>query len=198
MEVLLIWKTKAIVRKFVWDKMTNQGIARFPFPIYGRIPNFIGSDKAAGKIKLLPNYLNSLCIFTGPDFALKALRDLILKDDKVLAYATPHMKEFKMIKGRFNTTIKNLAKFGEKLAKNVDFAVVGSVAVDLNGNRIGKGSGYGDREIKYLKKKFEGKNFLAGTLVHSSQVFEDFSHLKESHDEKINFILTEKELIKIE
>ncbi|NVM04072.1 MAG: 5-formyltetrahydrofolate cyclo-ligase [Candidatus Helarchaeota archaeon] len=178
--------------------MTNQKIARFPFPIYGRIPNFIGSDRAAEKIRLLPDYLNSLCIFTGPDFALKALRDLVLNDGKILAYATPHMKEFKMLKGRYNTTIKSLSKFGEKLTKKVDFVIVGSVAVDLNGNRIGKGSGYGDQEIKFLQKRFKGKNFLAGTLVHSSQIFEDFSNLIEPHDEKIKFILTEKELIEIE
>lgn len=110
------------------------------------------------------------------------------------------MKEFKMLKGNYNTntTIRNLSRFGERLAMDVDFAVVGSVAVDLKGNRIGKGSGYGDREIKFIQKKFKSKYFLAGTLVHSSQVFENFNHLKEPHDEKIKFILTEKELIKLE
>lgn len=176
----------------------NQNIARFPLPIYGRIPNFEGSNIASQKIRLLEEYKDALCVFTGPDFALKALRDLILKDGKILAYSTPHMKEFKMLKGRFNTTIKNLIKFGNPLKEKVDIAIVGSVAVDLKGNRIGKGSGYGDQEIKFLQEKFRGPNFIAGTIVHSSQVFEDFANLSESHDIKISFILTEKELIKIE
>ena len=146
----------------------------------------------------MPNYKNSSCIFTGPDFALKSLRDLILKDGKVLAYATPHMKEFKMLKGNYNTTIKSLDRFGVKLSKKVDFALVGSVAVDLKGNRIGKGTGYGDRELKFLQKEFKSRNFLAGTLVHSSQIFKDFSKLCEPHDIRVDFILNEKKLIKID
>ncbi|MHA1300355.1 MAG: 5-formyltetrahydrofolate cyclo-ligase [Candidatus Helarchaeota archaeon] len=193
-----MWKSKNVLRKFVWDKLTLEKIARFPLPVYGRIPNFNGSDYAAKKIRSLHVYEKAQCIFTGPDFALKSLRDLILRDGKILAYATPHMKEFKMLEGKHNTTIKNLRKLGANLNRKVDIAVVGSVAVDLKGNRIGKGSGYGDRELKFLKNKFGGKQFITGTLVHSSQVFKDLSNLCEPHDVKINFILTEKELIKIE
>ncbi len=35
-----------------------------------------------------------------------------------------------------------------------ELIVIGSVAVDLKGNRIGKGGGFGDREIKFFKERF--------------------------------------------
>lgn len=193
------FKDKSEVRKYIWDLMLKKKITIFPLPPHGRIPNFTQAKKACFFIKKLPEYKGSRCIFCGPDSVLRPLRDLVLSDGKILAYATPHMREMKMIRPdneKINTSIKGLIEKGEKLTEKVQIAVVGSVAVDEFGNRLGKGSGYGDKEIQYLKEKnFVEKNFKTGTLVHTVQIFPDISELVEPHDIPVDFILTQKDLI---
>lgn len=196
------WQNKQQLRNYIWDMLLRNKIAIFPLPPHGRIPNFKDAKSAAERIRELPEYQNASCIFTGPDAVLRPLRDLILKDGKKLAYATPHMHAFKIIyppplgeRMHIDTTIKGLISQGIELKENVDIAIIGSVAVDLKGNRIGKGAGYGDKEIFYLKNN--NPNLLVGTLVHSSQVMDDFSYLMEPNDIPVDFILTEKGVKKI-
>jgi len=194
-----IFKDKNQVRYHIWDLMVKRKIAIFPLPPYGRIPNFKDARIAATRIKKLPQYRNSRCVFAGPDSVLKSLRDQILRDKKILAYATPHMKEIKMLKPdseKQDTSIKGLVSKGEGLTERVNIAVVGSVAVDFKGNRLGKGSGYGDQEIEYLRSNnLVSDDFKIGTLVHSVQLIRDLLKFKEPHDIPVDFILTEKELL---
>ncbi|MHA1607811.1 MAG: 5-formyltetrahydrofolate cyclo-ligase [Candidatus Freyarchaeota archaeon] len=190
-------ESKEAVRKYVWDMMIDKGIAVFPLPPHGRIPNFKGSTAAAYNIRKLEEYHSAECVFTGPDAALKPLRRLVLMDGKNLAYATPHMKEFRLLEAGSDpnkVSIKHLLILGKPLKRRVDIAVVGSVAVDHKGNRIGKGSGYGDKEVTYLKRL--NPRMLVGTLVHTCQVFKDLSHLAEPHDVPVDFILTERGIIR--
>ncbi|MFB0561355.1 MAG: 5-formyltetrahydrofolate cyclo-ligase [Candidatus Lokiarchaeia archaeon] len=190
-----MWDSKREVREHVWNLMVKEGLAAFPFPPHGRIPNFLGAADASRQIKKLDEYSKAECVFSPPDGVLIPFRRMVLRDGKILAYSTPHMKSFKMMKPgtRTKVTIKDLIRGGEPLTIKVDIAVVGSVAVDKKGNRIGKGSGYGDRELAYLRER--NPKILTGTLVHSRQVFEDFSHLAQEQDISVDFILTEKELI---
>jgi 5-formyltetrahydrofolate cyclo-ligase len=190
-----MWNSKKEIRDYVWNMMVEKRIASFPYPPHGRIPNFVGAEAASRQIKKLDEYNKAECIFSPPDGVLIPLRRMILMDGKILAYSTPHMTSFKMMRPgtTVKVSIKDLIRSGEPLTRSVDIAVVGSVAVDKKGNRIGKGSGYGDKELAYLKER--NPEILSGTLVHSSQVFEDFSNLAQEHDIPVDFILTEKELI---
>jgi 5-formyltetrahydrofolate cyclo-ligase len=38
---------KSAARQWVWDRLHAEGVARFPFPPHGRIPNFAGAEVAA-------------------------------------------------------------------------------------------------------------------------------------------------------
>ena len=194
-----IFKDKDQIRYHIWDLMQKKKIAIFPLPPHRRIPNFKDARIAATKIKRLPQYQSSNCIFTAPDSVLRPLRDQILREKKILAYATPHMKEMKMIKSqdnRLDTSIRGLIQKGERLKEKVDIAVVGSVAVDFKGNRLGKGSGYADQEIQFLRSHdLTSADFKIGTLVHSIQLIPDLSMFMEPHDIPVDFILTEKELL---
>jgi len=38
---------KSAARQWVWDRLSAEGVARFPFPPHGRIPNFAGAEVAA-------------------------------------------------------------------------------------------------------------------------------------------------------
>ncbi|KXA89925.1 hypothetical protein AKJ62_02060 [candidate division MSBL1 archaeon SCGC-AAA259D14] len=42
---------KSEIRHKIWTIMEKKGVARFPRPIKGRIPNFEGAEKAAENLK---------------------------------------------------------------------------------------------------------------------------------------------------
>jgi len=70
------------------------------------------------------------------------------------------------------------------------------VAVDRFGNRLGKGGGYGDMEIKHLLyEKSISHDTPIVTTVHELQIIESVPI--EVHDQKINMIVTPKEITRI-
>jgi 5-formyltetrahydrofolate cyclo-ligase len=94
-------------------------------------------------------------------------------------------------------TIRNMARLGRPLRTRVELVLQGSVAVDRHGNRLGKGKGYGDKEIAWLKAHgLLAPNAPIVTIVHSSQVLEDLSSLMGEGDVPVDYILTEKEPIR--
>ena len=207
----LKWKTKQEVREWIWEKMTAEGIAQFPLPCYGRIPNFIGVEKATQLIQDLPEFKKARFIFSAPDFVLHNIRELVLQNRKQLLVATPHMLEFLILNSnniptRMITkavTIKSMYKFGNKVHLNqisrpLDIFCQGSVALDRTGNRLGKGKGYGDREYHLLKQEgIIDKQTLLITLIHDVQLIDDFSYLMESNDVKMQIALTPSEIIRL-
>ncbi len=75
-----------------------------------------------------------------------------------------------------------------------DLIVEGSVAVDLQGHRLGKGGGYGDLEIKTLKNKFGCIPVI--TTVHDMQIVEAVPF--EENDEKVSIIVTPTKIIRLQ
>lgn len=193
--------TKARVREWVWGEMETRDLARFPRPCRGRIPNFEGSKKTAGILSTVGAYRRAEAVFVGPDLALKACRDRVLEDGKILGFATPGMREFKEFRPelpRRDTSIRGLKRYGDPLRTAVSVVILGSVAVDLKGNRIGKGAGYGDREVAWLRERglmVEGAVCL--TVVHPIQVFDDLSPLMESTDEPVDYVITPEETVAV-
>jgi len=185
---------KDLVRKWVWDEMEARDLARFPRPCHGRIPNFVGSKTVPDVLAAQPAYRAARAVFIGPDLALKACRDRVLADGKILAYATPRMREFKELHpegGCTDSSIRSLKRYGDPLETPVSVILVGSVAVDLEGNRIGKGAGYGDREIAWLRERgLIEDGAVRMTAVHPIQVFDDLAPLMEPTDERVDIILT--------
>ncbi len=183
--------TKGEVRRLIWDRLEREDIADFPRPCYGRIPNFKGSREAALWLLRIPEFRSANCVFCPPDYVLKSVRDLVLREGKVLAAALPHMKGFVELVGETDTSIRGLARYGKPLRTPVDFVVQGSVAVDPYGNRLGKGTGYGDQEIAYLRKQgLLREGCKVATIVHDAQVVEDLSPFMEPHDVPVDYVLT--------
>jgi len=198
-----IQTAKKLLREEIWSKMERSGIARSPLPCYGRIPNFVGSEKAAEKATLLKDWKEAKVIFTNPDYAQQKVREYALLDGKILIIASPGLKrgyiivDPKDVKGleNFASTIRGAFKYGRVVnASEIpkpDLIVEGSVAVDLHGHRLGKGLGYGDVEISILKKMF-GKIPII-TTVHDMQVVENVPF--EEKDEKVSIIVTSTRII---
>ena len=73
--------------------------------------------------------------------------------------------------------------------------VVPMLMFDRKLNRLGYGAGYYDKSILNLKRYFnkKQKNFITIGLAYSEQETRSIPH--ESHDQKLDFIVTEKEIL---
>jgi 5-formyltetrahydrofolate cyclo-ligase len=113
---------KKLLREEIWNKLETNGVARFPLPCYERIPNFVGSEKAADKVRLLKEWKEARIVFANPDYAQQKIREFALLDDKVLVMASPKLKQGyvvdpKDVRGveKFASTIKVHSNMGELL-----------------------------------------------------------------------------------
>lgn len=197
-----MFKTKAEIRNYVWEHLEKEGITRFPLPCRGRIPNFKGSTSACERIKDLEEFHKAETIFCAPDHVLKRIREIVLEEGKVLVVALPKMSGFVQIEERDKineaVTIKGFVKYGRPVKNKIDLFVQGCVAVDLLGNRIGKGTGFGDKEWNYLLKQgLLDERVKVVVVAHELQVFEDFSNLMNVHDKRADIILTPSRIIRI-
>ncbi len=203
---MIVKKAKDSLRKEIWAMLEAKGVARFPLPCLGRIPNFVGSEKAAQRLRLLEEWRRAKVVFVNPDFAQRMVRKYALVDHKTLIMASPRLKEgyilvhAEKVKSLESvaSTIAGAFKYGTKVSvketPKPNLIVEGSVAVDLHGNRLGKGGGYADEEIKALKRAF---GFVAvATTVHDLQVVE-FAPFEE-RDEKVCVIVTPTRTIRVQ
>jgi 5-formyltetrahydrofolate cyclo-ligase len=195
---------KKLLREEIWNKLEKNGVARFPLPCYGRIPNFADSEKAADRVKLLKEWKDAKVIFANPDYAQQKVRECALLDGKILVMASPGLKHgYVVINPRdvrglekYASTIRGAFKHGkiinaEEIPKP-NLIVEGSVAVDLHGHRLGKGHGYGDIEVSTLKRMFGEIPTL--TTVHDMQTVEAVPF--EEKDEKVSIIVTPTKVIR--
>lgn len=187
---------KQKLREEIWNKMEKLRVALPPFPIRNRIPNFIGSDKAAEKVRELEEWKKAKVILVNPDSPQRRIRELALLDKKILVFASPRLKHGYLKidsqktegKEKLASTIKGAFKFGEKLKElpKPDLIVTGCVAVDKDFYRLGKGCGYGDKEIKMFEEKF-GK-IVVVTTIHDCQLVEKVP--REENDTRVDIIVT--------
>ncbi len=184
------FRSKDELREYVWKVIERY--SKFP-PPYGRIPNFVGAERACEKLRELEAYRRAEVVFCAPDSPLRRAREIALEDRKILIVAKPKMTGFLLVER--GSTIKEMMRYGRKVDPRdyeVYLIVQGCVAVDRRGNRIGKGSGFGDREYALLKKS---KNCVYVVIAHPVQVFDDFGHLMEEHDVRVDVIITPEGII---
>jgi len=196
---------KKLFRNEIWIQLEAQGVARFPLPCFGHVPNFEGSEKAAQNVRLLQEWKEARTVFVNPDFAQQKVRENVLLDAKLLVMASPKLKHgFIMIdpiKVKGSESLASTIRGAFNLGKSVglqempkpDLIVEGSVAVDLQGNRLGKGGGYGDVEVRTLKERFGALPVV--TTVHDMQVVKNVP--SEEKDEKVSIIVTPTTVIRV-
>jgi len=200
---MTISSKKQLLREKVWSEMGRLRIAAFPLPCRGRIPNFVGAEAAAERLRQLKEWKKAKVIFVNPDSPQRKVRENALEDEKTLVVASPRLKKGFMLidpakvkgKERFASAIKGVFKFGvgvEEFSKP-DIVVEGSVAVDTRGHRLGKGHGYSDLEIQMLKRMFG--RVLVTTTVHDIQIVEKVPF--EEKDEKVSIIVTPTQVIRV-
>ena len=156
---------KSEIREQIWKLLEERGVARFPKPIKGRIPNFVGAEIAAAKLRQLEEYKRARVIFCNPDSPQRPVREFALKDGKILVMATPRLKKgfllldsSKIPPSAFSraSTIRGAFEYGKLVGPwrlpSINLKVMGSVAVSPEGGRLGKGHGYSDIEYVILRE----------------------------------------------
>lgn len=179
-------KEKRKIREKIWKEMKEQGIERYPYA-WGRIPNFDGATEAASRLARVREFKEAEYVFVAPDSPQKPVRTLALLQGKMVVMPTPRLKSgFLLIspeeegKGKKEdiSSIRGALLHGKKISivdiPLIDFIVQGAVAVDRTGNRVGKGGGYGDREIALLQKHGKIDKTKLAVTVHDMQVVEFF------------------------
>jgi len=195
------------IRREIWEKMERLNIARFPRPVFGRIPNFVGAEKAAELLRTLPEWKKAETIFINPDSPQHAVRALALIDGKKVIMSSPRIRKGfllldpdKIPPGVYwrATTIKGAFRWGKTVYPSqikVDMKVAGSVAVDSKGGRIGKGHGYSDIEYGILREYDAiDEDAPIVTTVHDIQVVE-FIPMTD-HDMPIDIVVTPTRVIR--
>ncbi|MEM2909555.1 MAG: 5-formyltetrahydrofolate cyclo-ligase [Nitrososphaerota archaeon] len=201
--------SKDEIRKTVWRLLEEKGVARFPKPIFGRIPNFVGAEEAAYTLCRAPIYRKAEVVKVNPDSPQLEVRRMTLRDGKALLMPTPRLSSGfllldpkKVPSGSVDeaATIKGSFKFGRPMPPSeipsVDLIVLGSVAVSWEGWRLGKGEGYGEIEYAILREfKKVDESVPVATTVHEFQIVEFVPH--DRYDVPVDYIITRNKLYEI-
>lgn len=194
---------KQELREEIWDDLEESGQARFPYPPHDRIPNFAGADAAAERLAETTAWQEADVIKSNPDSPQLPVRRMALREGKTVYMAVPRLREqdcfLRLDPAELDdtdaaATIGGSSEAGVQVAPEemeaIDLIVSGSVAVNHQGARVGKGEGYSDLEFAILR------NFGlvdAGTTtvstVHEMQVV-DREIPTSAHDVPIGHLFT--------
>src|SRR5436190_9627596 len=150
---------KQQVRERIWKALEEAHVGRFP-GTRGRIPNFVGAERAADRLCELTVWQRAEVLKCNPDSPQRPVRLRALKAGKIVYMAVPRLRELECFieldpsRLRKNITqassIEGAFRFGRPVRPDgmrpIDLIVCGTVAINPAGARIGKGGGYSDLE----------------------------------------------------
>jgi 5-formyltetrahydrofolate cyclo-ligase len=207
-EVPNVDDAKQAIRDQVWNTLDAAAAVRTS-TAHGRIPHFNGAEAAAARLAEHPAFQQARTIKVVPDKAQHSVRANALAAGKILYMAVPKLattKPFRCLdpaelpipahEAASSTTAVAMGKAVDIDTMNpVDLIVLGSVAVNRSGARIGKGAGYSDIEAALLTEAgLITPQTLIATTVHSLQVI-DTPIPTRAHDFYVDLIVTPEETI---
>ena len=206
MPEFLVSTIKNKLRHEIWKHLEEHNLARFPRPVYNRIPNFVGAEKAAIRIRELKEFTKADVVKVNPDAPQAYVRQIVVEEGKTLLMPTPRISAgfLRLDSKRINKqmirkaiSISGAFKIGQRIPVSklptVDLVVAGSVAVSLEGGRIGKGEGYSEIEYGVLRESgLVDDNVKIATTVHDCQLVDAFP--VERHDLPVDYVLTPTKL----
>ena len=202
---------KPALRERVWDDLEASGVARFPFPPHGRIPNFDGADAAADRLAATPEWRAADAVKANPDAPQLPVRRRALRAGKTVYMAVPRLRRADcfvaldpdaLADPDAAATVSGMDDHGVPVAPAdlpaVDLVVAGSVAVGTDGRRVGKGEGYSDLEWAVLRA-FDrvGPATTVATTVHERQVVDD-APPPDAHDVPLDLVVTPERTVRTE
>jgi 5-formyltetrahydrofolate cyclo-ligase len=77
------------LRQRIWREMEEKSIAKFPRPVYRRIPNFVGAEEAAERLINTDFFRCAQVVKVNPDSPQKPVREAVLRRGKMLVMPMP-------------------------------------------------------------------------------------------------------------
>jgi 5-formyltetrahydrofolate cyclo-ligase len=200
---------KAQLREEVWSALAASKAARFPGAA-GRIPNFVGAEAAAERLRGVAVWRDARNVKANPDSPQWPVRQRAVEDGKTLIMAVPRLAEAKpfflldpdRITGspREATSIKGASRSGVPVdvseLEPVDLVVAGSVAVGEDGARLGKGGGFSDLELAVAAQAgLVGPETVVVTTVHEVQVRPAGEIPTTPHDVHVDLVVTPERVL---
>lgn len=197
---------KQAIRDRVWSQLAYARASEDP---YGRIPDFDGADRAADLLAELPAWKRAQVIKANPDQSQLPVRVRALREDKLVYMAVPKLADllpfFRLDPAELGGEAEALAahraaatrapKTAVADMRPVDLIICGTVAVNRDGVRVGKGAGYSDIEVGLLTEAgLIGPDTTIVTTVHQLQVLDE-SLPHDEHDFTIDYVITSEEII---
>lgn len=197
-------KTKSEWRQEIWTKLQQAGVSHDPF---NRIPDFRGADQAADRLADQGIWRQAGVVMVVPDAPQAPVRQRALEDGKLLYMAVPKLagpKPFCRLTLEDVTDAgltpaeaaphRQVTELGTLITPDemepVDLIVLGSVVVNHQGVRIGKGAGYADRELAMVHEHgLVQEHTMIVTTVHGLQVVDEVMP-EEQHDYRIELAVT--------
>lgn len=195
-------QAKQAVRERVWAALEDAHVVAPG--VHGRIPAFTGADDAAARLAGLAVWRSARVVKAVPDTAQRPVRALALEAGKLLYVAVPMLADalpFYQLNPRdlsvppedaagMEVTARIADKVGVAQMQPVQLVVCGSVAVNREGVRLGKGAGYSDIEVALLQEAgLIGPDTTIVTTVHSIQLI-DGPLPETEHDFSVDLIVT--------
>ncbi len=202
---------KDALRAEVWDELLAGGVN--VGPVWSRIPNFVGADVAAKRLSELDAWKRARVVKCNPDPPQIPVRLRALYDGKLLFAPVPELTEgfpyvrldpevlrSKGVSFQLAATSQGYVAHGQPVGfeemPRLDFCVVGCVAVTRAGGRTGKGAGFADLEAGIFRElRLVDDATPLATTVHSSQLVPDERVVMVAHDNPLDYIATEFELV---
>ena len=196
-------RTKEEIRDFVWKRMEREQVARFP-GTRGRIPNFVGAERAALHLQTVQIWKRARVIKVNPDAPQLPVRRMALREGKIVYMAVPRLREKACfleldpaILGAHlaqAATIKGADRYGRPVTleevRQLDLIVCGSVAVNVHAARVGKGGGYSDLEYALLTERGVVSSATPIlTTVHPVQLLHEAIEMR-VHDIPVDWVVT--------
>jgi 5-formyltetrahydrofolate cyclo-ligase len=202
-----IQSAKQQIREQVWEALERHHVV--DPGVSGHIPAFVGADAAALRLAALPPWQSARVIKANPDRAQLAVRARALQAGKTVYMAVPNLADPRpfYLLDPVNLPVPAMraalhqvaATFAATVAVEdvppLDLLVCGSVAVNTDGARVGKGAGYSDLEFALLAEAgLVGPHTMIVTTVHPLQVI-DGPLPETAHDFRVDAVITPEAVI---
>jgi 5-formyltetrahydrofolate cyclo-ligase len=199
-----VLEQKSALRRHVWDRLEEAGASRFP-GAEGRIPNFIGAEEAADRLRETRSWREADTVKANPDSPQWPVRQRALEDGKTVFMAVPKLADeppfFRLHPDEIResprdaSSIKGASRNGRPVAveelEPVELVVTGCVAVSTEGARLGKGGGFSDLEYALAREAgLVGPGTPVATTVHELQVVDDGEIPMSDHDIPLDLVVT--------
>jgi 5-formyltetrahydrofolate cyclo-ligase len=183
--------------------MEIRGVGRFP-GARGRIPNFVGAERAALHLQELRAWRDARAIKINPDAPQLPVRRMALREGKVVYMAVPRLRSLECFleldparlgrRAAQAASIRGAERFGQSVGIEalppIDLIVCGAVAVNARGARVGKGEGFSDLEYGLLVEAGRvGSRTPIVTTVHPVQILPESIEM-EPHDIPVDVIVS--------